>query len=92
MSRYDEYMSDRERIRLQTEAEFEFARDLESQGIDCKQFMDQLGLSLHQFNALAHCIYDVCDEEPTLPPALRGLLHAFRATHVPRPREIAAAH
>src|SRR5258708_8514694 len=90
MNQYDQYQTDRELIRKQAEAEFEFARSLESQGIDCKQFMDQFGLSLHQFNVLAHCVYEVNDEDPILPLAVKDLLYAFRKTHEPKTRLAAA--
>lgn len=74
---YNQMMMDNKRIEQQTDAEFAFAESLESQGVDCSQFMRQWKLSLHQFNTLAHYIHGVNDEEPVLPPTLKALLFAL---------------
>jgi len=70
---------DKDKISRQMEAEFAFARTLESQGVNCSQFMAEWRLSLHQFNVLAHFVYGVNDEELNLPPALKALLFALKA-------------
>ena len=85
MNRNQELKVEKERINRQTEAEFAFARDLESQGMDCAQFMAKWELSLHQFNVLAHFVYSVNDEDLSVPPALKALLFAVRT-----PMQIAA--
>ena len=38
---YARIMADSKRIEQQTDAEFAFAESLESQGVDCSQFMKQ---------------------------------------------------
>ncbi len=77
-----ERMRERQRIEQQTEAEFAFAQTLETQGVDTVRFLTDWGLSLHQFNVLAHYVYGVNDEELLLPPTLKALLLAVKE---PRP-------
>ena len=78
-------MSDRQRIRQQTEAEFAFAHSLERDGVDPESFMQAWGLTLHQFNQLAQALYGVSDETTMFPPALRAFLRAAQeAAHTTR--------
>ena len=70
MSRYDQNHAIYKRIEQQTEAEFAFARSLEDHGIDCKRLMRRWGLTLHQFNVLAHTLDGVQDEAVVLHPQL----------------------
>ena len=71
-------MDDRQRIYRQTEAEFAFAQSLEAEGVDPERFMAAWGLTLHQFNRLAHTVYGVNEETPALPAPLRALLRAWQ--------------
>lgn len=76
---YEKMMADKKRIEAQTDAEFAFAEVLESQGVDCCQFMKQWKLTSHQFNVLVHYLRGVNNEEPVLPPVLKALLFALEA-------------
>jgi hypothetical protein len=76
------------RIRAQAEAEFAFAAVLERQGIDCEKLMDDLHLSVHQLNVMAHYVYGVNDEDP--PAILVGLWNAANDASL-RKRELAVA-
>lgn len=76
-TRWEDRDTERQHIKCQVDAEAAFGESLEAQGVDPIQFMKQWKLSHHQFNALAHYLHGVNDEEPVLPPALKALLSAM---------------
>jgi hypothetical protein len=75
---YERMMMDTRVIERQTEAELAFAKSLEEQGVDPMQFMEQWKITCHQFNTLAHYLYDVNDEELILPPSLKAFMFAVQ--------------
>ena len=82
MSRCDDNKAANQRIQAQAQAEFDFAQTLEEWGMDTDQFMADLGMSVYDFDVLAHSIYGVNDEDPSVSTLLKTLMVAVRHTQL----------